>query len=254
MDQERASVSTGAGDHMRSPCDDSRGSRIPQHGHTAIRTDYSRSRKVQHCGDWQGWFDELWLLLGPTLRSLPSREEAWPPFPFPGARLPYNELNMQQLNNKLAWPGDPFLVSNLMGHAGEILRVNAEFSRDRRGTLEMLPGLVVELPGSWPDAKRTRYPELTFRGRAHHTWLPLAAIPAPLCTRETNSTPHHCPHHPSCPRASPGMRLSSTAAVTHFPSGLPGTPAVHICSSGPAPCPAHRHFVMKSVQPLAKRG
>lgn len=55
MDQERASVSTGAGDHMRSPCDDSCGSRIPQHGHMAIRTDYSRSRKVQHCGDWQGW-------------------------------------------------------------------------------------------------------------------------------------------------------------------------------------------------------
>lgn len=110
------------------------------------------------------------------------------------------------------------------------------------------------LQGSRPDAKRTRYPELTFRGRAHHTRLPLAAIPAPLCTWETNSTPHHCPHHPSCPRASPGVRLSSTAAVTHFPSGLPGTPAVHICSSGPAPCPAHRHFVMKSVQPLAKRG
>ena len=55
MDRERASVSISVGDHTRSPCDDSCGSRTPQHGHTAIRTDYSRSRKVQHCGDWRGW-------------------------------------------------------------------------------------------------------------------------------------------------------------------------------------------------------
>ena len=94
------------------------------------------------------------------------------------------------------------------------------------------------LQGSWPDAERTRYPELMFRGRAHHTWAALAAIPAPLCTWGANSTPRHCTRHPSCPRASAGVRLSSTAAVTHFPSGLPGTQAVHICHSGPctAPC------------------